>query len=92
MQAIVQDTYGSADVLQLRKIDRPQIGADEVLIRVHAAGVDFGVWHLMAGIPYAVRLVIGVRKPRNPERPRHPERAARGGKGHADHRPELSPQ
>jgi NADPH:quinone reductase-like Zn-dependent oxidoreductase len=68
MQAIVQDTYGSADVLQLREIDRPQIGADEVLIRVHAAGVDFGVWHLMAGLPYAVRLVMGVRKPRNPVR------------------------
>lgn len=68
MQAIVQDAYGSADVLQLREIDRPQIGVDEVLIRVHAAGVDFGVWHLMAGIPYAVRLVMGVRKPRNPVR------------------------
>jgi len=68
MQAIVQDTYGSADVLQLREIDRPQVGADEVLIRVHAAGVDFGVWHLMAGLPYAVRLVMGVRKPRNPVR------------------------
>lgn len=68
MQAIVQDTYGSADVLQLRDIDRPQIGADEVLIRVHAAGVDFGVWHLMAGVPYAVRLVMGVRRPRNPVR------------------------
>src|SRR4051812_4602450 len=68
MQAIVQDSYGSADVLQLREIERPQIGADEVLIRVHAAGVDFGVWHLMAGFPYAVRLVMGVRKPRNPVR------------------------
>ncbi|CAG1770938.1 partial Crotonyl-CoA carboxylase/reductase, partial [uncultured bacterium] len=68
MKAIVQDTYGSADVLQLREIDRPQIGAGDVLIRVHAAGVDFGVWHLMAGIPYAVRLVMGVRKPRNPVR------------------------
>ena len=68
MQAIVQDSYGSADVLQLREIARPQIGANEVLIRVHAAGVDFGVWHLMAGLPYAVRLVMGMRKPRNPIR------------------------
>jgi NADPH:quinone reductase-like Zn-dependent oxidoreductase len=68
MQAIVQDTYGSADVLQLREIARPQIGADDVLVRVHAAGVDFGVWHLMAGLPYAVRAVIGLRKPRNPVR------------------------
>jgi NADPH:quinone reductase-like Zn-dependent oxidoreductase len=68
MQAIVQSSYGSADVLQLREIARPQIGADEVLIRVHAAGVDFGVWHLMAGLPYAVRLVMGLHKPRNPVR------------------------
>ncbi len=68
MQAIVQDTYGSADVLQLRRIDRPAIGADEVLIRVHAAGVDFGVWHLMTGTPLAVRLVMGVQRPRNPVR------------------------
>lgn len=68
MQAIVQDSYGSADVLQLREIPRPQIDANEVLVRVHAAGVDFGVWHLMAGLPYAVRLVMGVRKPRNPVR------------------------
>lgn len=68
MQAIVQDSYGSADVLQLKEIARPQVGADDILIRVHAAGVDFGVWHLMAGFPYAVRLVMGVRKPRNPVR------------------------
>ncbi len=68
MKAIVQDMYGSADVLQLREIDRPEIGADDVLLRVHAAGVDFGVWHLMAGFPYAVRLVMGVRRPRNPVR------------------------
>lgn len=68
MRAIVQDRYGSADVLQLREIDRPVVGAGDVLIRVHAAGVDFGVWHLMAGSPYAVRLVLGVRRPRNPVR------------------------
>jgi NADPH:quinone reductase-like Zn-dependent oxidoreductase len=68
MKAIVQDTYGSADVLHLEEIARPRYGADELLLRVHAAGVDFGVWHLMAGLPYAVRLVMGLRKPRNPVR------------------------
>lgn len=68
MKAIVQDTYGSPDVLQLRDIDLPKIGADEVLIRVHAAGVDPSAWHIMAGIPYMVRLVFGLRKPRNPVR------------------------
>jgi NADPH:quinone reductase-like Zn-dependent oxidoreductase len=51
MKAIVQDTYGPPDVLQLREIDMPTIGGDEVLVRVHAAGVDQGVWHLMAGLP-----------------------------------------
>ena len=68
VQAIVQETYGAADVLHLAEIDRPVVGADEVLLRVHAAGVDFGVWHLMTGIPYAVRLITGVGKPRNPVR------------------------
>ena len=48
MQAIVQDTYGSADVLRPAEIDRPEIAADEVLVQVQAAGVDRGVWHLMS--------------------------------------------
>jgi NADPH:quinone reductase-like Zn-dependent oxidoreductase len=47
MKAIVQDRYGSADVLELRDIDRPEVGDEEVLLRVHAAGVDRGVWHVM---------------------------------------------
>jgi NADPH:quinone reductase-like Zn-dependent oxidoreductase len=55
-------------VLHLPEIDRPPVGADDVLIQVHAAGVDFGVWHLMTGLPYAVRLVMGMRRPRNPVR------------------------
>lgn len=68
MTAIVQDRYGSADVLQLRKIERPRPRADEVIVRVHAAGVDFGVWHHMEGMPYAMRLVSGLSRPRNPVR------------------------
>jgi NADPH:quinone reductase-like Zn-dependent oxidoreductase len=68
MRAIVQDRYGSADVLQLREIERPRPRAGEVIVRVHAAGVDFGVWHMMEGVPYAVRLVSGLRRPRNPVR------------------------
>lgn len=68
MTAIVQDRYGSADVLQLRAIERPRPRAEEVIVRVHAAGVDFGVWHLMEGVPYAVRLAVGLRRPRNPVR------------------------
>lgn len=68
MQAIVQDRYGSADVLELRQIARPRPRANEVIVRVHAAGVDFGVWHLMEGVPYTVRLATGLRRPRNPVR------------------------
>ncbi|MFZ0322823.1 MAG: NAD(P)-dependent alcohol dehydrogenase [Actinomycetes bacterium] len=70
MKAIVQDEYGQADtVLRLEEIDRPEIGPDEVLLRVHAAGVDRGVWHLMAGLPYPIRLAgYGLRSPKNPVR------------------------
>jgi NADPH:quinone reductase-like Zn-dependent oxidoreductase len=71
MKAIVQDRYGSADVLELRDIDEPKIGDREVLVRVHAAGVDRGVWHLMTGLPYFLRLILpdlGLRAPKNPVR------------------------
>jgi NADPH:quinone reductase-like Zn-dependent oxidoreductase len=67
MKAIVQDTYGSPDVLELRDIDRPEIEDEEVLLGVHAAGVDRGVWHLMTGLPYPIRLAgYGLRAPKNP--------------------------
>jgi NADPH:quinone reductase-like Zn-dependent oxidoreductase len=67
MKAIVQETYGSADVLELRDIETPEIGDDEVLVRVRAAGVDRGVWHLMAGLPYPIRLAgYGLRAPKAP--------------------------
>ncbi|WP_446209852.1 NAD(P)-dependent alcohol dehydrogenase [Micromonospora sp. IBSANI012] len=65
MKAIVQDRYGSADVWELRDIDPPRVGDDDVLVRVHAAGVDPGVWHLMTGLPYPVRLGYGLRRPRH---------------------------
>src|SRR3954464_6218063 len=73
MTAIVQDEYGPApeDVLWVDEIDRPVIGEDEVLVRVHAASVDRGTWHVMAGLPYPIRLAgFGLRRPkyRNPGR------------------------
>ena len=66
MKAIVGYTYGSPDVLELRDIDKPEIAGGEVLVRVRAAGVDRGVWHLMTGLPYLTRLAFGLRAPRNP--------------------------
>ncbi len=66
MKAIVQDEYGEADeVLRLERIDRPEIGDEEVLVRVHAAGVDRGVWHLVTGLPYPIRIAgYGLRAPK----------------------------
>ncbi|MEU6902742.1 NAD(P)-dependent alcohol dehydrogenase [Streptomyces virginiae] len=64
MKAIVQDRYGPVDVLRLDEVDRPVPGRGEVLVRVHAAAVDQGVWHLVTGLPYALRPVFGLRAPR----------------------------
>jgi NADPH:quinone reductase-like Zn-dependent oxidoreductase len=71
VKAIAQDSYGSTDVLELRDIDKPEIANDEVLVRVRAAGVDRGVWHLMTGLAYPIRLAgYGLRRPKNPVRGR----------------------
>src|SRR4051794_2605318 len=71
MRAVVQDEYGdTSDVLRMAEVARPQPGPGQVLVRVAAAGVDRGVWHLMAGKPYAARLAFGLRTPRNPVRGR----------------------
>ena len=67
MRAIVQDKYGedAADVLRLAEIDRPQVGDDDVLVRVHAASVHIGDWHVMTGLPYLLRVVgFGFRAPK----------------------------
>ena len=69
MTAVVQDDYGTApeDVLRLAEITRPAIAADEILVRVRAASVDRGTWHLMAGLPYPMRLAgFGLRRPKAP--------------------------
>jgi NADPH:quinone reductase-like Zn-dependent oxidoreductase len=67
VRAVIQDRYGSADSLTTSTIDTPTIAADEVLIEVAAAGVDRGVWHLVTGRPYLVRLAgYGITKPKNP--------------------------
>lgn len=66
MRAIVQHRYGDPEVLELGEVPVPEIDDDQVLVRVAAAGVDRGVWHLVAGLPYVVRPMFGLRRPRNP--------------------------
>jgi NADPH:quinone reductase-like Zn-dependent oxidoreductase len=64
MRAVVQNGYGTSEVLGLADRAVPTIKADQVLVRVHAAGLDRGTWHLMTGTPYAVRLAMGLTGPR----------------------------
>jgi len=64
MKAIVQDSYGTADVLELEDIDTPVAGGGDVLLRVQAASAFIGDWHVMTGLPYAFRLVNGLREPK----------------------------
>jgi NADPH:quinone reductase-like Zn-dependent oxidoreductase len=73
MKSVVQTRYGPSpeDLFQVAEIARPTLGDGEVLVRVHAAGVDRGTWHIMAGLPYPIRLAgFGLRRPRyaNPGR------------------------
>jgi NADPH:quinone reductase-like Zn-dependent oxidoreductase len=65
MKAIVQDRYGSAEVLSLRDIDKPTLDDDSVLVRVRSTSLNAVDWHLMTGLPYVARLSEGLRKPRN---------------------------
>jgi len=65
MEAIAQDRYGSSEVLGSQDIDPPSIGDDEVLVRVRAASIHVGDWILMTGSPFVMRLVTGLRKPKD---------------------------
>jgi NADPH:quinone reductase-like Zn-dependent oxidoreductase len=69
MKAIVQDRYGDVDVLDFRDIDQPVPTDRQVLVRVHAAGLHRGDWHVMTGLPYLIRVVVptlGLRGPKTP--------------------------
>jgi NADPH:quinone reductase-like Zn-dependent oxidoreductase len=68
MQAIVQDTYGTVSVLQSREIPVPAMAANEVLVRVRAAGVNPADWAVMSGLPYVARPVYGLPRPKQPIR------------------------
>ena len=65
MKAIVQDSYGTASVLELRDVDQPKMENHEVMLYVHAAGVNPADWAVMSGLPYIARPVYGLRKPKN---------------------------
>jgi NADPH:quinone reductase-like Zn-dependent oxidoreductase len=66
MKAITQDTYGSAEVLELRDVEVPTPGDEEVLVEVHSAGIARGVIHVMTGEPYLMRIMgFGLTKPKN---------------------------
>lgn len=66
MRAIVQDAYGTPEVLRTAEVPVPDLADDDVLVRVHAAGVDRGTWHLTTGRPYLMRVLgFGLRRPRN---------------------------
>ena len=65
MKAIVRDTYGSPDVLELKDIDKPEPADDEVLVRVHAASVNPADWHFLRGAPYIARMQFGLGKPKD---------------------------
>ncbi|MFL6129218.1 MAG: NAD(P)-dependent alcohol dehydrogenase [Mycobacteriales bacterium] len=67
MKAIVHESYGDTDVIEFRDVARPEVGDRDVLVRVRAAGVDRGVWHVLTGRPYLIRLAgFGVRRPKHP--------------------------
>jgi NADPH:quinone reductase-like Zn-dependent oxidoreductase len=63
MKAVVQNDYGSPDVLELKEIDKPKVKENEVLVRVHAAALHAGDVLCMRGVPYVSRLSVGIPKP-----------------------------
>ena len=75
MRAIVQSRYGSPDVLELREVDQPVVRDDQMLVRVRAASVHADVWHVMRGVPYALRIRGG---PTRAERRRSGHGSSRG--------------
>ena len=66
MKAVIRTQYGDAKVLQVTTLERPVPQKHEVLVRVRAAGLDYGQWHLMTGEPYVMRLATGLTKPKQP--------------------------
>jgi NADPH:quinone reductase-like Zn-dependent oxidoreductase len=66
MKAITRQRYGTADVLTLSDVVLPEIAKDELLVRVRAASINRADWFMLTGTPYMLRLMSGLRRPRNP--------------------------
>jgi NADPH:quinone reductase-like Zn-dependent oxidoreductase len=66
MKAIVQRSYGGPETLELADLDRPTVGPNDVLVRVHAASVHLGDSIVMSGSPLVMRFATGLRNPKNP--------------------------
>src|SRR5260370_41569589 len=65
MKAVVQDRFGPPDVLQLTDTDMPEVGASDVLVRVHAAALNPADWHILRGDPLVARLMgVGLTRPK----------------------------
>lgn len=64
MNAIAYDSYGTPEVLDHRVVSRPSARAGQVLVKVHAAGMNPAEWHMMTGTPFLVRFMSGLRKPK----------------------------
>ena len=64
MRAIVHSKYGPPDVLELREVDKPKVGENDVLVKVHAAGVNAYDWHILRADPFLARLEVGLFKPK----------------------------
>ena len=65
MKAMVYDEYGSPNVLELHEIEKPAVNDDEVLVKVHAASVNWLDWHFLTGTPFLARIMAGLLKPKN---------------------------
>jgi NADPH:quinone reductase-like Zn-dependent oxidoreductase len=64
MKAIAYEAYGSADILEVKDVRKPDVEADQVLVRVRAASANPYDWHFMRGVPYIARTAMGLRKPK----------------------------
>lgn len=66
MKALTQSRYGNPDVLEVTEVDQPVPGADEVLVKIHASSINPADWHYVTGLPYFMRLMTGLRTPKDP--------------------------